>query len=106
MTTIKAACSTCGEVSLSPEDIELRVDRRDAEASFYAFTCPNCLHLVRKPANDRVVRLLITGGVAVEELAPQQRFTGPRLTHDDLLDFHQLLESDSWFDRLDALVHG
>lgn len=106
MTTIKATCGSCGEVSLSPEDIELRVDRRDAEASFYAFTCPTCLEIVRKPANDRVVRLLITGGVVVQELRPQPRFTGPRLTHDDLLDFHQLLEDDSWFDKLAALARG
>ena len=110
MTTIKATCPTCGEVSLTPMDIELRVDRDDADASFYAFTCPECVCTVRKPADDRVVRLLVSGGVAVLDPEPPrrrtlaERFEGPVLTHDDLLDFHTLLQRDDWFDDLVALV--
>ena len=101
MTTIKATCPTCGEVGLTPADIELRVDETDATSSFYAFDCPSCLGNVRKPADERVVRLLVSGGVEVQPLrsgpAPRklsERFDGPRLTHDDLLDFHMLLEND------------
>lgn len=107
MTTIKATCPSCGEVALTPPDIDLRVDPRDTDASFYAFVCPSCEGDVRKPADDRVVRLLISGGVEAREMVVEpprrrlsERFDWPRLTHDDLLDFHALLQSDCWFDRL------
>lgn len=112
MTTIRATCPSCGEVGLTPEDIELRVDRDDTTASFYAFACPSCYDTVRKPADERVVRLLISGGVEVLETAPDgpprrrmyERFDGPRLTHDDLLDFHALLQTEGWFELVDTLV--
>lgn len=107
MTTIKATCPTCGEVALTPDDIELRVDEASAEGSFYGFECPRCEVQVRKPADERVVRLLVSGGVPalpVEEVETRvrlkDRFDFPRITHDDLLDFHQALEGDEWFQRL------
>lgn len=107
MTTIKATCPTCGEVSLTPDDIELRVDEGSADGSFYGFSCPRCAADVRKPADERVVRLLVSGGVpALPAAAPvvrrrlADRFDGPRLTHDDLLDLHQALQDDAWIARL------
>jgi hypothetical protein len=109
MTTIKATCTTCGEVTLTPEEVELWLDRSMREDSFYAFTCPTCLCVVRKPADERVIRLLTTGGVEVRHVASAApakppRFSGPRFTHDDLLDFHTLLADDEWFGELAALV--
>ena len=118
MTTIKATCPTCGEVGLMPGEIELRVDRSGRGGSFYAFTCPSCLEPVRKPADDRVIRLLISGGVHVQSSTgwesldephmPRrtlaERFDGPKITHDDLIDFHALLKDDDWFDDLLALT--
>lgn len=109
MTTIKATCPTCGEVGLTPDEVELWLDPAAQEDSFYAFTCPSCLCVVRKPADDRVVRLLTTGGVEVRQIAPAvaraPRFEGPSFVHDDLLDFHTLLAGDDWFDELLGLVH-
>lgn len=113
MTTIRATCPTCGEVGLTPEEIELRVDHGDSSASFYAFSCPSCFGTVRKPADERVVRLLISGGVEVLEAAPagppprrlSERFDWPKITHDDLLDFHALLEADGWFELLHSMVN-
>lgn len=103
MTTIRATCPTCGEVELTPDDIELRVCTH-APASYYQFDCPLCGDVVQKPADDRVVQLLISGGVAatVWELPEEFRETrqGPAFTVDDLLDFHLLLEQADWFDRL------
>jgi hypothetical protein len=107
MTTIKATCPTCGEVGLTPQDIELRVDEESGSGSYYAFDCPSCLGNVRKPADERVIRLLVSGGVEVQPLVPEKarrrlsdRFDGPKLTHDDLLDFHVLLQGETWFDAL------
>ena len=112
MTTIRATCPTCGEVGLTPDEIELRVDNGDSSASYYSFACPSCFGTVRKPADERVVRLLISGGVEVLDMVPvgpepvrlSERFDGPRINHDDLLDFHALLEDDGWFNQLTASV--
>jgi hypothetical protein len=108
MTTIKATCPTCGEVGLTAEEVELWIDGAERDASFYAFSCPACLQVVRKPADARVIRLLSGGGVQTRELAPtlQPRFSAPVLTPDDLLDFHELLATDGWFDDVVALVRG
>lgn len=103
MTTIKATCPTCGEVGLRPGDIDLRVDDGGETDSFYAFTCPTCLDLVRKRADERIVRLLVSGGVPAKPVRddyPEQRPGGPRLSADDLIDFHELLETDGWFEEL------
>lgn len=103
MTTIKANCPTCGEVSLSPDDVALHADPDvdlDVEP-FYAFDCPACSLTVRKAADEHVVRLLRSAGVA---WATRALPAGPPLTLDDVIDFHALLASDDWFDKLLALV--
>lgn len=107
MTTIKATCPTCGEVALTPEDIELRVDDVDSDESFYGFNCPRCATDVRKPADERVVRLLVSGGVpalpveeALQRTRLRDRFDHPALTPDDLLDFHQSLNGGDWYTQL------
>lgn len=90
MTTIKASCPTCGEVELTPPDVELMVCSH-AALSYYAFFCPGCGDTVRKPADDHVVSLLVSGGVPAQgwELPAEALEThdGPALTYDDLLDF-------------------
>jgi len=90
MTTIKASCPSCGEVELTPADVSLMVCSH-APLSYYAFTCPGCADEVRKPADDHVVSLLVSGGVPAtvwdvpaEALEPR---SGGALTYDDLLDF-------------------
>ena len=61
-----------------------------APRSSYSFRCPKCAEDVRKPADDHVVRLLLSGGVAatVEEVPAEllEPHDGPPLTYDDLLD--------------------
>lgn len=90
MTTIKASCPTCSEVELTSADITLRVCNY-APLSYYAFTCPTCREHVRKPADDHIVSLLMSGGVRAqvwevpaEALEPK---SGPAISYDDLLDF-------------------
>ena len=90
MTTIKASCPTCGEVELTPADVSLMVCSH-APLSYYAFSCPGCFDEVRKPADDHVVSLLVSGGVPAQvwELPAEalEEHAGPRLSYDDLLDF-------------------
>ena len=103
MTTIKATCPACGEVDLTADDILLRIGAQSGGNS-YGFSCPDCGDFVQKPADERVVRLLLSGGVMptldhvpAEALEPR---SGPPIDHDDLIAFHDLLESDDWFEQL------
>jgi hypothetical protein len=103
MTTIKATCPGCGEVDLTADDILLRIGATQT-VNTYGFTCPQCGDFVEKTADDRIVRLLLSGGVMpvpvhvpAEALEIRQ---GPPISHDDLLDFHEILERDDWLDDL------
>jgi hypothetical protein len=98
MTTIKASCPTCGEVELTPADVSLMVCNH-APLSYYAFGCATCGEEIRKPADDHVVSLLVSGGVPAQvwELPAEvlEVKTGPALSYDDLLDFAlRLAETD------------
>lgn len=127
MTRIRATCPLCGEVDLKPEQIQLEIVRDMAgevgDGSTYRFPCPTCREVVTKPADERVARLLATGGVAIaitrtdldlDELAsfldepspghPEHPVPGPALTPDDVLALHELLATDDWFAQLQALV--
>jgi hypothetical protein len=103
MTTIKATCPDCGEVDLTADDILLRVGAR-ASVNTYGFSCPKCHEFVEKPADERVIRLLLSGGVMptlvhvpAEILEPRQ---GPPIDYDDILNFHETLQNESWFEQL------
>lgn len=109
MTTIKASCPTCGEVELTSPQVTLRVCNQ-AALSYYAFTCPRCTEEIRKPADDHIVALLMSGGVRAEvwdipaeALEPK---AGPPLCYDDLLDFVLLLSrTDSLAAQATAVTH-
>lgn len=62
MTTIKTTCSRCGDIQLSPEDLALELDPSE-EAGSYRFACPTCEFVQRRPANARVVSVLLATGV-------------------------------------------
>lgn len=97
VTTIKASCPTCGDVTLTPPDVRLVVCTV-AAWSFYAFECTSCTQEVRKAATDDVVRLLRSGGIIPESWevpaeALEER-TGAPVGWDDVLDFTLALGRD------------
>lgn len=106
MTTIRGTCPDCGEVELKPDDLRLLVCQQDASKSHYAFTCPKCLKLVRKPADDKVCALLLSGGVQAEVWhIPDEALeshSGPMISYDDLLTFALRLKQE---DYLAALLY-
>ena len=65
MTTIKTTCTDCGDVELAPDDLVLELDPSESEGN-YRFSCPECGSLERRPANSRVVSVLLATGVAYE----------------------------------------
>lgn len=96
MTTIKASCPGCGDVELTPQQVRLVVCSVKSW-SYYAFTCPQCLEEIRKPAGRDVVALLISGGVVAEPwqvpAEALEEHDGPVLSYDDVLDFALWLEN-------------
>ena len=98
-TRIRASCEHCGDVELKVRDVQVRVCIDDDTGS-YVFRCPGCAMAVVKDAEPRVVELLVASGVDVAYWARPAELTehrdGPAFTHDDLLDFHELLERDGW----------
>jgi hypothetical protein len=69
MTTIKTSCIRCGGIHLTPNDValELRPGRREGD---YRFKCPTCAAPQRRPANPRVVGVLLATGVTFEVVDP------------------------------------
>lgn len=105
MATIRASCPDCGDVEFTSEDVQVRVSGDDGSGT-YAFHCPSCRVTVVKAAEARTIDLLVASGVAAE-IAPAMSEVegrpddGEPLTHEDLLQFHELLHrDDSWFTQL------
>jgi len=69
MTTIKTTCERCGDVELEPADLALELDPTQ-ESGIYLFTCPRCVSVQRRPANPRVVNVLLATGVSYEVVTP------------------------------------
>jgi hypothetical protein len=107
MATIRATCGECGDVELTTSDVRVRVCIEDNSGT-YNFRCPHCSMTVVKSAEPRIVDLLVASGVELNTWKlPAELYEpryGERINHDDLLDFHHLLESDDWFDTLAGMV--
>lgn len=97
MATIRASCCDCGDVELTTADVHVRICD-DNEAGTYAFRCPYCQMMVVKPAESRTIDLLIASGVAFSTWSLpaelHETHIGEPINHDDLLDFHHLLQDD------------
>lgn len=101
MATIRASCTDCGDVELTTADVHVRVCSLDNQGS-YLFRCPLCRMTVVKAAEARTIDLLVASGVSYETWTPPAELVEPRgvgapITHDDLIDFHALLEDDERF---------
>lgn len=105
MATIRASCPDCGDVEFTTHDVQVRVSAPDGSGT-YAFSCPGCAVTVVKAAETRTIDLLLASGVvmaagdSLAEIDERPYFEDP-ITHDDLLDFHDMLHrDDSWFESL------
>lgn len=104
---VRATCPSCGDVELTVEQVQVLFCVSTGVAT-YSFRCPACGVMVNKDANDAVVESLSSAGARMvawtlpAELAEPK--TGPRITHDDLLEFHLALESDAWREELAFLA--
>ena len=107
MALIRATCSDCGDVELRSRDLTIRVCRQN-QTSSYRFRCPVCAMIEVRAAQDHVFQALLAAGVRYvqwnlpAELA--EPHVGEGITHDDVLDFHELLTTEDWFDTLASMT--
>lgn len=94
MARIRASCPTCGDVELTTAEMAVRVNGPDGSGE-YRFVCPVCASPVEKLAERHTVDLLLASGVhEVGDDEPVESIVSAEsrpLTHDDLLEFHELL---------------
>lgn len=107
--TIKASCPTCGDVELTTRDVQVLLCATTNEGS-YAFRCPACSLAVSKPAEPRIVDVLVASGVrlSVWQMPAEldEEHAGAPISYDDLLEFHFELKGDDWFERLTGTLAG
>lgn len=107
MALIRATCSECGDVELRSRDLQVRICT-DTGGGTYLFHCPICRMTEVKTADDQVVDILVAAGVrCVEWRLPSEmgeRPIGEPISHDDVLDFHELMNDAAWFTTLAAMV--
>jgi len=98
MAKILVTCSDCTEdIPLTPDQVRGRICTDNGDAA-YRFTCQVCSTIVVKATSPRMIDTLEAAGVEVELWSlPAELFenhSGPTLTHEDLLDFHQQVSND------------
>jgi hypothetical protein len=98
-------CRDCGDVVVPINGCQLRRCDDDGVHSlaYRCRACGNCDVVPQLYANE-ITELLDAGLSVVAWSLPaevsEHRFAGASLSLDDLLDFHLLLERDTWYDSL------
>lgn len=104
---IRASCSTCGDVELSIDDVQLIMCASTNEGS-YVFRCPRCSLIVSKPAEENVVDVLVASGVrlSVWRLPAEldEEHYGPAIDYDEILDFHFQLQGAAGTEVLERMA--
>lgn len=96
---VKASCPLCGEVTIRPADIELRVNLADEDDGSYSFLCPECKTRVTKRADRHVAALLMSANVRPVFFRPAtapQAAGLPPLDVEDLRDFIAALRREDY----------
>ncbi len=110
MALIRATCSDCGDVELRSRDLRVRTCE-NTDDSTYLFRCPVCRMIEVRPAEAHVVDVLVAAGVDCEtwrmpaELGERKAGLDV-ISHDDVLDFHDLLNTPDWFVTLATMTEG
>jgi hypothetical protein len=88
LTTIKTSCTRCGDIHLTPDDValELRPGGREGD---YRFKCPTCTEPQRRPANSRLVSVLLAAGATLEVINPDP------ITEPEIAAFVAALQAES-----------
>lgn len=102
MTTVRAHCDDCGDLSTPIAFITVRICR-DIPLTHYTLTCPRCAMPIARQCELTMAELLIRSGAESlvwsfpAELA--EAHAGPPISHDDVLDFALALGATPTADR-------
>ncbi len=81
----------CGDVELTTRDVRVLLCSTTCEST-YAFQCPSCKVAVVKPAEARVVDVLLGAGIplSVWQMPAEldEAHEGPPISYDDILELH------------------
>lgn len=94
MTMIRTTCTSCGEVELIPGELTLELTALNGSGS-YLFECPGCGTGQRRPANHRVVSILLATGVGYEVLDDPDA-----ITESEIRRFSVALDAENWAQQL------
>lgn len=94
MTTIRTTCALCGDVELVPTELSLELTAMSGTGT-YVFACPECGDTQRRPANHRVVSILLATGVAYQVIDER----GP-ITESEIARFTSELDQVNWVEQL------
>lgn len=107
MALIRATCTDCGDVELRSRDLKVRMCA-ETDSATYLFRCPVCRMIEVRNAEEHVVDVLLAAGVPCTEwhmpAELEERRDGEPITHDDVLDFHELLSTPDWFTTLASMT--
>jgi len=93
MTTIRTSCILCGDVELAPDQLRLELYSSTGTGN-YRFLCPHCDEDQRRPANHRVVSILLATGVTYEVVDDTP------ITEREITRFAEALDRGDWSQQL------
>lgn len=107
---VRATCNLCGDISLTIDDVTLRVLVGQEGAPYghqYRFRCSLCGGINVKGTSLYVVNLLLSAGVKREtwqlplEMLERPKDDAPGLSLDDVIDLHlELEDEEAWINRM------
>ena len=102
MATIRASCGDCGDVELTTRDVEVRVCTTTIRArTHFAARSDLVVSKLPNPASSNCSWRRVSGWhlVLCRPSSPSPA-PGEPITHDDLLDFHTLMQREDWIESL------
>ncbi len=94
MTTIRTSCPLCGDLELAPADLALRLTPCRGTGTYH-FRCPHCEQVQQRPANHRVVSILLATGVAYEVVDEDTP-----ISEREIREFVEGLDRENWREHL------
>ena len=106
MTLVEARCPTCGTVFITVAELACAIQQSRREA-LCQFACPVCAGVVTQellPIDVAILRSMgaspLNGTIPFELV---ENHFGPRLSLDDLLDFHEAISGETSDELLQAV---
>ena len=103
MSSVRTMCPHCiAPLELEPAEILVVATPTAGTNGSYPYFCRTCERVTVAAVSPAAFRVLVIAGATLPRCEPEPRPvpSARRLTVDDLIDFHELLNSPDWFTRL------